>query len=60
MYRFSINKLDIFKRDSVLLNLFDYYFQNYGDMRIRQSKTMRQIPETYREAALLITSDLRH
>jgi hypothetical protein len=58
MYRFSINKLHQFKRDSVLINLFDFYFQNYGSMRIRESKTMRTIPETYREAALNITQDL--
>lgn len=58
MYRFSINKLHQFKKDAVLLNLFDYYFQNYGTLRIRQSKTMRQIPDTYREAALIITQEL--
>jgi hypothetical protein len=60
MYRFSINKLDHFKKDVVLLNLFDYYFQSHGDAQITQSKTMRHIPEIYREAALIITSDLHN
>lgn len=60
MYRFSINKLDYFKKDVVLLNLFDYYFQSHGDVQITQSKTMRHIPEIYREAALIITSDLHN
>ena len=60
MYRFSINKLHQFKKDSVLLNLFDFYFQNFGTLRIRDSKTMRLLPETYREAALNITQDLHY
>ena len=42
------------------LNLFDYYFQSHGDAQITQSKTMRNIPEIYREAALIITSDLHN
>ena len=59
MYRFSINKLNYLRKDKVLLHLFDYYFQRVGDLRIKQSKTMRKLPETYTEAALIITSEIR-
>jgi hypothetical protein len=59
MYRFSINKLHQLKKDKILLHLFDYYFQKVGDLRIRQSKTMKKLPETYREAALIISSEIR-
>jgi len=59
MYRFSINKLHQLKKDKVLLHLFDFYYQKVGDLRIKQSKTMKKLPETYAEAALIITSEIR-
>ena len=54
LYRFSILRLQKFKKDRALIMLFRHYYESHGVNRITSSSTMKKYQKAYFEAASMI------